>query len=416
MTTIFAHLRDAVGTTRVGTVYTTTRRSAFTTSFSYAPEYLGREGSYSIDPAFPITDGTATRSLARTGLPGAFSDAVPERWGRNLISKRIRAEASEAGRTPPAVTEVDYLLGVSDETRQGALRFTQEPDGEFLRSEQDVPKLIALPQLMRAAEKVASSDADDLTAIRLLLDAGTGSLGGARPKASVKDEGRLLIAKFAHPNDEWSVIAWEKTALDLAAVAGISVPPSELLHIEGKPVLLLDRFDREAHTRVGYVSAMTLVQGSDGESRDYVEVAEALAEWGAAVTADLEQLWRRIAFSIAIHNTDDHLRNHGFLRRRAGWELSPAFDLNPNPNLATVRVTSIGGSNDLAGDSAGLFSHAGTFGLTQQRARAVVAEVVDAARGYREAAARNQISATEISRFGPTLDATTTVLAETPGN
>ncbi|MGA1836851.1 type II toxin-antitoxin system HipA family toxin [Herbiconiux sp. 11R-BC] len=416
MTAIFTFLSEGDGTARVGTAYTTARRSVLTASFAYERDYLARPSAYALDPALPLSGGTATQGLPRQGLPGAFSDAAPDRWGRNLISKRLRAEAAADGRTAPAVTEVDYLLGVSDETRQGALRFAREQNGEFLRAEHDVPKLIALPQLMRAAEKVVADDPEEMSAVKLLLDAGTGSLGGARPKASVKDGHRLLIAKFAHPDDEWSVIAWEKTALDLAADAGIDVPRTELVHVDGKPVLLLDRFDREGAERVGYISAMTLVQSSDGEARDYVEIAEALAADGASVAADLEQLWRRIAFSIAIHNTDDHLRNHGFLRRSSGWVLSPAFDVNPNPTLSASRVTSIGGSSDLKTDVTGLFSYAPTFGLTARRARAIAQEVADAARAYRGAAVRNSVPEGELARFAPTLEAATGALvASAPG-
>ena len=412
MTAIFTFMCNSGRTVRVGTAYTTARRSALSTTFSYDEGYLAHSNAYSIDPDFPVSDGTSARGLTRSGLPGSFSDAAPDRWGRNLISKRVRSDAAAEGRTPPIVTEVDYLLGVSDEIRQGALRFTSDPGGPFLRAETDVPKLVSLPQLMRAAEKVAGADTDDLAAIKVLLDAGTGSLGGARPKASVRDGDKLLLAKFAHPDDEWSVIAWEKTALDLAGAAGIEVARSELVRIDDKPVLLLDRFDREGADRVGYISAMTLLRDSDGTSHDYVEIAEALAEDGDSVASDLEQLWRRMAFSIAINNTDDHLRNHGFLRRPGGWALSPAFDINPNPQLSSTRVTTIGGSGDRASEITGLFSYASTFGLSQARAVAIVTEVADAARGYKTAAARNHVPSEELSRFATTIDSATEALSE----
>jgi serine/threonine-protein kinase HipA len=292
---------------------------------------------------------------------------------------------------------------VSDETRQGALRFKTELDGDFQDPASDVPKLIALPALLNAANSVSRDEPDNMEAIKTLLDGGTGSLGGARPKASVRDGDRLLIAKFPHHADEWSVIAWEKTALDLAEAAGISVPNRRLVGIEGSPVLLLDRFDREGARRVGYLSAMTLLEARDGQPRDYTEVAEIIPEYSAATTDDLRQLWRRIAFSVAVHNTDDHLRNHGFLRRKAGWRLAPVFDVNPNPDLSAQRVTSIGGAANPADEVNALLVYSESFGLTDRQARAVLHEVVDAANGWEAVARRNGIAEAEIARFQPTL-------------
>lgn len=411
MTSILAYVSEGSTTKRVGTAYTSIRRSNLTTSFRYEPDYLALPGAYAIDPELPVITGST--AIQRDGLPGAFGDAAPDRWGRNLISKRIRAQALEDGRTPPSIDEVDYLLGVNDSTRQGALRFKAEEAGEFLHPGMTVPKLLALPELRRAAEKVAASDPDDLTAIKALLDAGTGSLGGARPKASVRDGEQLCIAKFTHPDDEWSVIAWEKTALDLAERAGITVPRTELLHVDNYPVLLLERFDRQAERRIGYISAMTLLQAVDGSHHDYIEIAEALMDLGTRPKADLEELWRRIAFSIAIHNTDDHLRNHGLLRQGSGWALAPAFDINPNPSLPSVRQTSIGGSDGLASDLIGLVSHADTFGISGARAASIISEVVSAARDYRDVARRNSVPAGEITRFASTLEVTIDALADT---
>jgi serine/threonine-protein kinase HipA len=406
VTTIFTFLSQKAGTSAVGTAYVNMRRTTLTTSFSYQSDYLEKRTSYSIDPELPLAEGTGARTLLRAGLPGAFSDAAPDRWGRNMVAKRIRADEKDDGRTSRSITDVDYLLGVSDETRQGALRFKLDSQGDFLHPEIGVPRLIALPQLMRAAEKVAAADPDEMAAIKMLLAAGTGSLGGARPKASVKDGDDLLIAKFTHPSDEWSVIAWEKTALDLAEAAGVTVPKSELVHVEGRPVLLLSRFDRQNDIRIGYMSAMTLLQARDGETRDYTELAEALSDESANTSSDLQQLWRRIAFSIAMHNTDDHLRNHGFLHNSGGWTLSPAFDINPDPDLSAVRVTSVGGSSDLESDIRGLMSYSETFGLSQKQAQAIVREVVDAAKGYPSVARTNSVPDGEIARFAPTLDAT----------
>jgi serine/threonine-protein kinase HipA len=384
----------------IGEAYFNFRRGRLTSTFSYDRSYISLQGAYPIDPALGLSAGHWS---SPQGLPGAFSDAAPDRWGRNLIARRLRARAALEGRPPPALDDRDYLLGVSDETRQGALRFKTDPEGDFQDPAADVPKLIALPALLHAANSVSRDEPENMEAIKTLLDAGTGSLGGARPKASVRDGDRLLIAKFPHPTDEWSVIAWEKTALDLAEAAGISVPNRRLVRVEGSPVLLLDRFDREGAHRIGYLSGVTLLEAQDGQPRDYTEVAEVIPEYSAATTDDLRQLWRRIAFSIAVHNTDDHLRNHGFLRRRAGWRLAPVFDVNPNPDLSAQRVTSIGGAADPADEVNALLVYSENFGLTDGQARTVLAEVVDAASGWEAVARRNGIAEAEIARFQPTL-------------
>lgn len=390
-------------TVPAGDAYFTFRRGRLTATFSYERDYVASPSAYAVDPALRLTTGSWPLPH---GLPGAFSDAAPDRWGRNLIARRLRAEASAEGRAAPTLDDRDFLLGVSDETRQGALRFKTAPDDVFQHPTPDVPKLIALPSLLHAANAVSHDEADNLDAIKTLLDAGTGSLGGARPKASVRDGDRLLIAKFPHHADGWSVIAWEKTALDLAQDAGIDVPDRQLVGIEGSPVLLLNRFDREGSRRVGYISAMTLLEAQDGQPRDYTEVAETLPENSSAVVEDLRQLWRRIAFSVAIHNTDDHLRNHGFLHRGSGWKLSPAFDINPNPDLAGQRVTSIGGATTPAEEVNALLVYAESFGLTNAQARVVLREVADAADGWQTVARRNGITAAELTRFEPALSQT----------
>ncbi|GAA2228438.1 type II toxin-antitoxin system HipA family toxin [Herbiconiux moechotypicola] len=401
MSSVSVSVDHAGRTLSVGTAYLTTKRGVVSSSFAYGQSYLADPDGYSVEPALPLLAGTATQRLPGSGLPGCFADAAPDRWGRSLIARRLRASAIAAGRTPPAITERDYLLGVSDATRQGALRFSAEPGGEYLSPSSDVPRVIELPQLMRAAETVESGDPDDQSAIKTLLAAGTGSLGGARPKASVRDGDDLSIAKFEHSGDEWSVIGWEAVALDLAGRCGVTVPEHRLLSIDGRRVLLLRRFDRHGAERVGYISSMTLLSARDGESRDYLEIAESLATIGASVAIDLEQLWRRIAFSLAINNVDDHLRNHGLLRAPGGWALSPAFDLNPDPDPAAQRVTSIGGSTSLDAGTAALRRIAPSFGVSPQRATAILSEVAIGVGAWRSVASRHGLPEREITRFEP---------------
>jgi serine/threonine-protein kinase HipA len=404
--TVFVSVDQGGQILEVGTAYFIRRNNVVSSSFRYDEKYLSRPGAYAIDPGMPLLKGNHVPG----GMPGAFADCSPDRWGKNLISKTVRAKALQEGRTAPSVGDVDYLLGVSDLTRQGALRFRTEPDGEFLHPDLAVPKLIELPRLLHAADAVAR-DADDLAAIKELLDAGSGSLGGARPKASVHDNGRLLIAKFPHHNDEWDVMAWEKTALDLAERAGIDTPRREIVHVGGKAVLVLDRFDRDQERRIGYMSAMTMVEGRDGVPSDYLEIAETLTEFGSRTGDDLRQLWRRIAFSIAVHNIDDHLRNHGFLRDGSGWRLSPAFDVNPNPDVSTQRVTGIGGAHHRDDELEGLMAYAGSFRVTPSAAKQILSEVLDATSDWRHVATENGVPNRELSDFADAFEGLLTPLS-----
>ncbi|MHA6523369.1 type II toxin-antitoxin system HipA family toxin [Tessaracoccus sp. G1721] len=383
-----------------GTAHFTRRRGTLSTTFRYADSYLASRGAYPIDPALSLYAGAHVSA----GLPGAFSDCAPDRWGKNLITKRMHALAARENRPAVGLSDVEFLIGVSDLTRQGALRFQAGPNEPFLDPDPEVPKLVELPRLMRAADSVARDGGADLAAIKVLLDAGSGSLGGARPKASVRDGDRLLIAKFPHPGDEWDVMAWERTALDLAQLAGIRTPRTKLLRVDGASVLLLDRFDRQGALRVPYISAMTLLGARDGDVHDYTEIAETLVDHAVAPKEDLRELWRRIAFSIAIHNTDDHLRNHGFLRAGAGWILAPAFDVNPNPDPGTQRVTGIGGARARVDEVGALLRYADVFDINAQQAQSVLGEVASAIERWREVAARNGVISTEMARFHAAFD------------
>jgi len=392
---VYVYLDDETGASRpAGEVFFTARAGRLVSStFRYATGYLASPTAFAIDPALSLHAGAQNVS----GLPGVLQDCSPDRWGRNLIIKQARATARIEHRTSPSLTDADFLLGVSDVTRQGSLRFRAETDGEFLAEGGNVPKLIELPRLLRAADVVGRDD--DLAAIKELLDAGTGSLGGARPKASVRDSDHLFIAKFPHGSDEWDVVAWEKTALDLAAKSGIRVPRCRLTKIQGRSVLLLERFDRRDGRRVAYISAMTLLEAQDGDAHDYAEIAETLSDVGAVTTEDLRELWRRIAFSVLINNTDDHLRNHGFLREPGGWRLSPAFDINPNPDPAVSRQTGIGGAYDWAGALDALMTYAKEFRLTPKAAGETLDKVAAAVATWQESAALNGIRAGEVTRF-----------------
>jgi len=395
------HLDVEGVSTIIGTAWFTQKRSSVATVFAYSGDHLAARGAIAIDPRLPLVSG----NQHVPGLPGAFQDCAPDRWGRNLIQKRHRAQR-DAGRSAD-LTDIDFLLGVSDQTRQGALRFTRPDSDTFLDTGYEVPKLMQLPALLNAADRVDTSD--DLAAVKELLEAGSGSLGGARPKASVVDtDGRLMIAKFPHRSDEWDVMAWEAVALDLAEAAGIRVPERRLVSIaDQRHVLLMRRFDRSPQGfRIPYMSAMTAIEATDGDFHDYEEIAEAITDIGASAKADLSELFRRAAFNAAIHNTDDHLRNHGFLAADGAWRLSPAFDMNPNPDTSTHRVTGIAGATSIEDSARGLRDLADVCRLKPDQAQIILGEVHDAVGQWRSAAQRHHLSAREIERFAEALDGT----------
>jgi serine/threonine-protein kinase HipA len=268
-----------------------------------------------------------------------------------------------------------------------------------------VPHLIGLPRLLNAAEELERDEptSEDL---RLLLHGGS-SLGGARPKAHVLDtEGRLAIAKFPSPkNDDWDVISWEAVALTLARHAGITVPEHQLHVIERRSVLVLRRFDRDTSGRIGYLSAMTLLQARDGEQASYLEIAETIEERSPSADADLRELWRRIVFTILISNTDDHLRNHGFLRSStAGWSLSPAFDLNPNPEGGAKQLTTAIDGNNTEASLATALEVAGLFRISAAQAHAVVAEVLAATERWRDVARGMGLGDRQLERLEPAFE------------
>jgi len=297
--------------------------------------------------------------------------------------------------------ESDYFLMVDDEARQGALRFAKEENGTFLTQyeESPIPPMIALPKLLAATDHISDENetAEDL---RLLLAPGS-SLGGARPKSSVRDaNGQLLIAKFPHKADEIDIVRWEAVALTLAKRAGISVPNWRLEMAADRPVLLLYRFDRKGQARLPFLSAMSMLDAQDNDTHSYMEIVDVLRQYGASAKSDIQALWRRMVFNILISNTDDHLRNHGFLYQSPdGWRLSPAYDLNPVPTDISPRVLST--NIDLDGGAASLdlaFSVASYFELDSKQARNIASEVAKATAKWNQTATKLGVSAAGIER------------------
>jgi serine/threonine-protein kinase HipA len=368
-------------------------------TFSYREDYLQLADAYELDPGLPLQAGQH-QTPVKQPMFGAMSDCAPDGWGRRLVRRAEAQRAREADTQQRGLTEVDFLLGARDDLRQGALRFRGDSEQYLALDSEGVPHLIGLPRLLGAAEELERDEptSEDL---RLLLHGGS-SLGGARPKAHVLDtEGRLAIAKFPSPKaDEWDVIRWEAVALTLARHAGITVPEHELHVIENRPVLVVRRFDRDGDTRIGYLSAMTMLQARDGEDASYLEIGQALEEQSPDAGADLRELWRRIVFTTLISNTDDHLRNHGFLRlSTAGWSLSPAFDLNPNPEGGAKQLATAIDDNNTEASLATALEVAPLFRISETQARAIVAEVLAATERWRDVARATGLGVQQLERL-----------------
>lgn len=388
-------------TRRIGRLRRHSGRGGESTTFEYDGDWLRDENRFSIEPAIALGSGPFAAGAGR--LPGALSDSAPDTWGRRLLQRAERRDATRERRPIRTLSETTYLLGVADVARMGALRFRyddDEPERYRATVPDVVPPLVRAGRLLAATERVLRDDETDED-LRLLVAPGS-SLGGARPKASIVDaRGRLAIAKFPKETDDYSVERWEAIALRLAANAGIDVPEHDLIDVDGKPVLLSTRFDRANGERVPFLSAMSLLAATDGERASYPDIVDALAPVGASVAADAARLYRRMAFNVLVSNVDDHLRNHGFLRRsRAGWSLSPAFDLNPTP--ADVRARILTTSIDLDDGTCSIElvdEVAPYFGLAGRDARAIVGEVATATAAWRDAARELAAPRREIERM-----------------
>jgi len=307
-------------------------------SFAYEKAFLKSDFRLQLDPLLTLHRGELYNDSLNLNFR-AFLDSSPDRWGRILMQRRAAIEYHKGIRSTARLNELDYLLGVHDSFRMGGIRFKTAISNDFLdnNAEFSAPPMTSLRELEYAAiqiEKDENIDSDEYYHwLKMLISPGS-SLGGARPKVCVTDEhGHLWIAKFPNQNDVFDVGAWEQVCYELAQLAGVTMFPSEIHRFSSEHhTFLTKRFDRVGEQRIHFSSAMTQLQYYDGENSEgasYLEIAEFLTNHGSQTKADLAQLWCRIIFNIAISNTDDHLRNHGFLLDSKGWKLSPAYDLNP---------------------------------------------------------------------------------------
>ncbi len=387
---------------RIGKLWFNLRGLKESATFEYDKKWLDHPEKFALEPALQLTEG-AFHTGQGISLFGAMGDSAPDRWGRVLMRRGETSKAKEQNRMPRSLFEIDYLLGVNDEVRQGALRFSISPnENVFLSPKQknSIPPLVDLPKLLSATERFIA-DNESSEDLKLLLAPGS-SLGGARPKASVRDkDGSLAIAKFPKKDDEFNVVVWEAVTLTLAKQARIKVPLYRLEMISKKPVLIIRRFDRDGDTRIPFLSSMSMLGARDNEQHSYLEIVYALAQNGASPEEDMKELWRRIIFTIMVSNTDDHLRNHGFIYERyKGWRLSPAYDINPTPIEIAPRILTT--SIDFYDNSASLETAmrvAKDFRLQKEEALAIVKEVASSVKQWRSVASEFGLSRQELDRM-----------------
>jgi len=358
----------------MGTLYAENLRGKEIFSFEYDRDWISNpERNHFLDPNLLFFE---SRQFSPKDQPifGIFSDSCPDRWGRLLMRRREAILARKEERKPRLLLESDFLLGVHDQARMGALRFKTDPEGKFLADDNELstPPWTTLRKL-ESASYAFEQDESGLEAkwLNQLLAPGS-SLGGARPKATVVDpEGALWIAKFPSKHDEYNMGAWEMVVRDLAEKCELNVPEAKLeTFSKHGGTFLVKRFDRDGERRVHFASAMTLLGKTDGASgadgSSYLELASFIKQRSAAPSEDLRELWRRIVFSMAVSNTDDHLRNHGFLLTDRGWRLSPMYDVNPDiyGNSLSLNVS----MEDSSIDFALALETAKYYGLPQKQA------------------------------------------------
>lgn len=412
---VFADWQSLAGPQRIGLLRADQTQGREIFSFEYDRDWLAnQDASLVLDPELGFYSGPQYLGSKDKPNFGLFLDSSPDRWGRLIMKRREAMIARLHKRAPQAMMESSFLLGVHDQQRMGALRFKEAIDGPFLSDHDgnNAPPWARLRELENAAWKIQSGDAADDPDLRewinLLMAPGS-SIGGARPKAGVCDENESLwIAKFPGRNDQWNVGAWENVVYQMAVQAGVQIADARA-ETFGRPhhTFMTKRFDRVVENgirkRRHFASAMTMLGYSDGTSHadgaSYLELVEFLMRYGADVDTDLPELWRRIVFSICVSNTDDHLRNHGFLLQERGWKLSPAYDINPDPNGHGLSLNISEDENTLDLDLAR--SVAEYFRVDDLMRNEIIAQVVESTKRWSKLAESQGISRSERQMMSP---------------
>lgn len=373
-------------------------RRAF--SFAYDQNWINSTEQLLLDPDIAWFGGPQYPN--GKGNFGVFLDSMPDTWGRNLMKRRVVQQTNTFKKTIPVLHEIDFLLGVHDFCRMGALRFKLDPNGPFVdnNTRSPIPPWATIRELQYAAEVIESNEDSEEAKkwLNILLAPGS-SLGGARPKANIIDENNhLWIAKFPSKRDTIDKGAWEYLVYLLAKNAVIDMSECSIEKVAGKyRTFFTKRFDREKQQRIHFASAMTMTGKNEELIRDdmpsYLEIAEFIQFNSCMVEKDLEQLWRRIVFNIMVSNTDDHLRNHGFILSSKGWRLSPAFDLNPstNKNGLSLNIDLYNNALDLTiAKSAGIY-----FRLNEKEMDRIIDEVSSSVMNWRKIASEIDIARNE---------------------
>jgi len=393
----------------VGRLHAAERSSSV--SFEYALEWLQRDGAFAIDPtALPLQRGAHHAAT----LFGAIQDCGPDRWGRVLIERAVRKKV--LAQRP--YRDIDYVLALDDESRLGALRFRLDAKSPFLAiTSGKLPPLIRLNALLRAADAI-HSETETAQDLRLLLGAGS-PLGGSRPKSAISlAAGRLAIAKFPKPDDTRDIAAGEILALKLAERAGVQVAEHRLVSVNNQSVAVITRFDRAGKSRIPFISAASLLGLPQGDVGAYTMLADGIRKIGNDVPGDLRQLWHRLIFSLLASNYDDHLRNHGFLMREPGqWSLSPAYDINPVPEMDRAHMSKTAITDDQVEPTIAVaLAAAERFGLKSVESKQILREVFTAVSNWRKTGRELRLKTSTLDAYAsafenPLMDETKRLLA-----
>lgn len=382
-----------------------------TYSFSYDKEWLAKYGDIFLSEDLQNFPGVQYTRPERD-IFSCFSDALPDRWGRTLLNRREQIAAADEKRPVKRLTSFDYLMGIDDASRVGGFRFTKTKDGEFINVDLNlrVPPLTNVRELIHAAHEIEESEEKQQLPAKKwlvqLLHPGT-SLGGARPKATVIDEdGKLTVAKFPSRKDDYDVALWEHFCHVMGRKAGLNVAATRIINGENHHVLLSKRFDRNGEgKRTHFASTLTLLGLEDGDNAStgfgYPDIVDFIIRHGSNVEQNLEELYKRVAFYIIVGNSDDHFRNHGFLLTRKGWELSPAYDINPtlqeNQSLLINRSTNESDLNIL-------LESADDYMLSKDKVARIISKVKEAMKSWQTEARRIGIPIRDIDMFAPRID------------
>lgn len=397
---VYAHWLGLNEPKAIGMLTVQMARGKTAFSFTYDDAWLNQKEQFLLDP--DINWFTGTQHPTNKENFGVFLDSMPDTWGRTLMKKRAAQLALESGIENRQLTDIDFLLGVNDESRMGGLRFKTDQSGPFIDNnpKKSTHHWAKIKELQNAAKAIELNNDDSLINnwLEILIAPGS-SLGGARPKANILDnQHHPWIAKFPSKTDDVDKASWEYLAYLLARDAGIQMSESKIEKIAGKHhTFFTKRFDRENGERIHFASAMTMTGNNENLIRDnmgsYLEIAEFIQFHGANISADLEQLWRRIVFNITISNTDDHFRNHGFLIKNNGWHLSPAYDINPSvyKNGLALNIDMNNNSLDLElAKSVGAF-----FQLSSKKMDSIIDDVKLSVQNWKKIANQIGISRTE---------------------